>query len=835
MLDLDVTPLYLEDGQPAQQADGLRSCVASQIPRVRAADRLVLQISQTSAIPDQPFNAMPPNLVRELLSRMNAAYAARSGPVHEGMQRMAEELNNFIYNRNLRQTRQETAQTLGQLNMAVLHGNTLHLAQAGIGHIFLIQNGRVEHFRETGGERGLGLQRAVKPRFLQRELSAEAVLVLADHLPEHWSHTLLGAANQMEADAFGQSLIGEERDLEAAIVRFRNPAAMQDRAYPPAEQGYSYPERSAQASPEFVSDPIALPVSLPAGRGSQPAALKPQAEMGEPLVEVDILTEQPPRATEADEQRAPWVVAPEPPRERRMVTFALPAGAAMRAVQLEEELQEAEEAFSASLPEPQFVVEPRRTAQPARAYAEPAQDSHISEARRERVRRMRGVAPRPGNGLGFYVAQQILLAAGGVAGWLFNSLRTLIARKLLARVETRGQINKTAMLAVSLVIPLLVVGSATAMYLVKGRALVQDSSFLTAQELAGKGFATADRTQRRELLNQSLDWLAKSQPIGDSRAQNELRDRVQRGLDELDGLLRVEFKPALAGSLGGEVKISRMLPVGTDIYLLNAARGNVLRLYRSGQGYEKDKSFVCEPGSYSDGMVQVGSLVDIAPMPPRNAANAAILGIDGQGRTLLCGPSVAPTARVLKTPGGGWNQPTRAIQLNGYLYVLDGSMDQVHVYIFDQADQSFSAAPDMYFNRYIPHLTDVIDLAADKEYLYLLHRDGSLTACVWKGDSPQCDDPAPYRETREGFPADPLRFPQAEFVLMQSNQPPDPMIYILDGNGPALYSFSQRKLNLQRVYAAQKDLTIKPDAFAISANRRAVLVSGGDLYMASLP
>src|SRR4030067_432041 len=97
------------------------------------------------------------------------------------------------------------------------------------------------------------------------------------------------------------------------------------------------------------------------------------------------------------------------------------------------------------------------------------------------------------------------------------------------------------------------------------------------------------------------------------------------------GYLRLPFVPAFTANPG--IKISRMAATETDLFMLNAVTGAVMRAeFSEGRGFEIDRSFSCAPGVY--GSYTVGSLVDIMAMPTLNSMNATVLGIDATGNLL---------------------------------------------------------------------------------------------------------------------------------------------------------------------------------------------------------
>jgi hypothetical protein len=135
-------------------------------------------------------------------------------------------------------------------------------------------------------------------------------------------------------------------------------------------------------------------------------------------------------------------------------------------------------------------------------------------------------------------------------------------------------------------------------------------------------------------------------------------------------------------------------------------------------------------------------------------------------------------------------------------------------------------------------MTDVIDMAVDKNDLFLLHTDGHTTLCTYSelGVSPsQCTDPLPYTDSRPGHEGQPID-PYPAFSKIVNTQPPDPSTYLLDPKSQALYHFSQR-LAYQRQFRPQAPITGgEASAFTFRPDNRLVfLVVGDQVYYAGLP
>jgi len=135
-------------------------------------------------------------------------------------------------------------------------------------------------------------------------------------------------------------------------------------------------------------------------------------------------------------------------------------------------------------------------------------------------------------------------------------------------------------------------------------------------------------------------------------------------------------------------------------------------------------------------------------------------------------------------------------------------------------------------------MQDVIDLAVNDFDLYLLHEDGHLTTCEYSGlaESPtRCEDPAIISDPRPGHESGAI-IPDTAFNEILFSQPPDPSIFLLDGNTATIYHFSVR-LTLQRLYQSLNPL---PDGLATAMavdkiNRTAFLAIGNQIFFAQIP
>jgi hypothetical protein len=304
-------------------------------------------------------------------------------------------------------------------------------------------------------------------------------------------------------------------------------------------------------------------------------------------------------------------------------------------------------------------------------------------------------------------------------------------------------------------------------------------------------------------------------------------------------VVRLTFQPALVSQLPKDVRITRMVTVGNDLYLLDASQGSVIRALLTGQGYKVDSSFQCGPGPL--GNLIISPLVDILPMPYSSPNKATVEAIDETGNLLYCLPGGKPVANnnVLTAPGDRWGKITAIASDNSQLYVLDPQTN-IGVYSINQ-DGNFNGQPDLFFQN-VPPMGDAVDMAINAQDLYLLHSDGHMTLCTFSPvgvEATRCTDPAPYADPRPGNPTNPTTFPETSFSRIEYTDPPDPSIYLLDPNTATIYHFSLR-LNLQRLLRPQAlSGYLLPGGpatgFYISQDRTVFMAFGNQVLLSSLP
>ncbi len=402
------------------------------------------------------------------------------------------------------------------------------------------------------------------------------------------------------------------------------------------------------------------------------------------------------------------------------------------------------------------------------------------------------------------------------------------------------------MALVAIIVPVMVVAITSMLYLQRGITSLNQSYYMQAQSLAVQALSEKDMQDRRILFRRSIEELDRAEAYQETAESKALRTYLDSSIDEIDGVVRLDFQPILAGRLAGNVNIKRILIVGGDLYLFNATDGNVIRAEHTGQSFEIDPEFFCGPNP------KVGPFIDIAALPWSTVSKRPIVGMDANGGLMYCSldkevnandPESGALFESLVPPDLGWSKPTSIALDVGRLYVLDPVNKAIWVYAKEKDEKTYLHKPTLIFDSR-PEITDAMTMALYQDLIYILHQDGHLTKCIynwWYNQPTRCTDPSPFSDIRthkeigptlkliDGTPA---LFSQISFV-----PPPDPSIYMLEPNTLTVYHLSM-VLNLQRQFSAQVELVRarrSATAFAISSDRSVYISIGNNVFGAILP
>lgn len=429
-------------------------------------------------------------------------------------------------------------------------------------------------------------------------------------------------------------------------------------------------------------------------------------------------------------------------------------------------------------------------------------------------------------------------AAAPLMAWL-ASLQDGFRRLLLRMLPGEGfnPIPSSAMFFIAVAVPLVVVAIAAVVYLQRGESGIYQAHYAQAAQAAGFARTQTEPNAQLQAWQSVINYIEQAEEYQVTNETTALRAEASQVFDALNLVQRLDYQPAIANGLPTNAIISQIVATETDLYLLNSESSSVLRAFSTSTGYTVDPQFQCAPGFPAG---QTSQLIDIAAAPAGNSLNATVQALDISGNLLQCLPDQPPIFTPLAPPGKGWGKPQALTVDLGNLFVLDGQMKTVWVYW----NSNFTEPPEEFFIADFP-VENVIDLAVDKNDLYLLHADGHTTLCSYSSMSvspSRCTDPAPYIDSRPGHEGQVMTL-DSPFIQVLSTQPPDPSLYYLQPGANAIYRFSLRMLTYYEQYrpsASATDAAGIPDkpasAFTLQPGGRiAFLAIGNQVYYAGIP
>lgn len=443
-------------------------------------------------------------------------------------------------------------------------------------------------------------------------------------------------------------------------------------------------------------------------------------------------------------------------------------------------------------------------------------------------------------------------------GKLKNRLSAWYARLLPGDPARHYAFSGKTMLTIAIVVPVLVVIIASAVYFATGRQEQREAYLNQAQNVAAGANLTNDPALRANSWLQVLSWLDQAESFGTTPATTQLRQQAEENLDTINAITRLNYYPILATALENDVEITRMAASETDVYLLDSTRGEIHRLIQSGQEYQytHDTNFKCGPGVV-DG-VTINPLVDMVVLNKRKFSKplplgATILAVDDAGHYLFCLPDLEPIAGQFQIPdAGGWKE-VKGIEIteDGRLFVLNPDNNAVWFIDYDQDTENTKVQtvsytetkPRLLFDEVFPILNNVVDITYFEDALYLLHDSGTITIC----------DPRTFTQptTCSEMVIDVNQYSAAtlpntnpgphQYTQLKSNPAPFSSLSILDSQQRVIYQFTSRLKNLNEKFYPkfQPDYPApsrQPSAFTIiSPGNRAILLAYGNQVFKAIP
>jgi len=782
--DLTLLPLYRLNNKELSALPGLLAVTPPRKPaRGREHDRLIVYLVLTG---NATFSTAE---YLQLTSQAASRFFETSGALTTAMRAAVETLNNTLLDRNMGSTgRGQYA--LGSLVLAALRGKQCTLLLAGPTHVYTLGSEAMQHIHDPAlSGKGLGLSQKAIFYFSQTELHSGDRLVFSAKPPEGWEKALSEELRPSSVEVTRRRLLSTTKEnVNAVLIRAGDDGGGLTLVRPSQKKE----DKSRKAVPA-KAPPATPPVteSLPPLNRPEPSPKPGPTNESEEYV---------PEEKEPDFTPSAYGIPPQPEEEE------LP------------EIEEVVPQFPASIPR---AAPPEPEAPPLREMDEPIMDEpeeprQPSEATRQVARSL----------VGGMQASRRLSAA------LSRNLSKFLPN-LLPGTDSSETTSSIMMVFIAIIIPLLVVTAGVTVYLRFGRSYQYDNLFLQAEAARTQALNAADPTRERDGWQAVLFYLDQAEFYRQTPESEALRNQAQSNLDELQGIQRLSFFPAF--SSGVNAQISRLAANETDLYMLDAERGRVLRASLVGRNFELDQAFRCDPGEY--GEYQVGPMVDIMILPRLNVLDAAVVGVDAGGMLLYCAPGQVPQAVPLPAPNAKQGRVT-GIALNtwGFLYVLDASEHSIWVYA--GKDASFLEPPSFFFGGQIPEIEDAIDIAVGDDKLYLLHADGHLSVCEYKnpvGPPASCQDPA---ELSHSLPAyqDIDLFAQTHITQMMLTTLPDSTLLLLDADNRSVLRISPGTLALRNQIYPMPGISMKSGpagAMTVNLNRVLFVAVDDQVYFAA--
>ncbi len=779
-IDLNILSLYRINGREQNSLPGLMAYAPPRrAARGRERETLLVSLLLNGNVP------FPNEEYEKLTGAAAAAYHGTHGALTTALRAAAESVNHALLERNL-STSGRGQYAIGWLTLAALRESQLTILQCGPTHVLSFSGGVTRHLHDPAlSGKGLGLSQSLSQFYSQIQLQPGNRLLLCPKMPPAWENALGSDRGLPAPESTRKRLLAVvEGDVSGALIHVTegtgNINLLVDET-PPLS-----PPRPVDSTPVFIP-PQPVDESMPPAhvightREEQPSAyaIPPQpVEADEALVEqlasVAMARQFPPSI--------PRAKPPEP--------------------ELESNPQVAEEQ------EPEFEAMDVSSA-PRRSPEEIA-------LRRAQTQR-----------------QAARAAVTGIAAWRRVTERVGAAlRKFLPNLLPGGESDISmpvpAMAFISILIPLLVVTIAVVVYLRFGRSSQYETFIAQAQVMREQAMRETDPVRQREAWNNVLQRVAQAETYNVTSITLALRQEAQVHLDALLGVTRLNFRPIFASGVNAQV--SRMAASDSDLYMLDAAQGNILRAAID-RDFTLDETFDCKPGMYGNNTV--GSLLDLLVLPRVNTLNSSVMGVDAAGNLLYCAPGQVAKAFALTPPSTNWGRVTAMTLDGGKLYVLDAPARAV--WIYTEKDGVFTDAPLFFFGNQIPEIQDAIDIAVSGDELYLLHADGRVTYCMYSridGKPTRCDSPV---QLLNRFPAygETDVFAQAHFTQMMLTGLPDLTLLLLDADGQSVYRLSSHGFELQGILAAPiGGMPSGPlGAMTISPNLSVYLALGNQVYV----
>ncbi|MGB4595513.1 MAG: hypothetical protein WBI14_06365 [Anaerolineaceae bacterium] len=768
--------------------------------RGREEDQVIVLFTQQG---DQP-------LVGRALMNWQAksveVFYTTPGSVTSGMRAMIESLNQKLFEENKHLAEDQLKKSL-EVSLCVIHHETLLVAQSGRSRVLVVSgDGQTDFIDRDANQLGLGVHEIPRVSFFQKTIKPGDVVVLGNEIPEDLVPLLISPAIYplravlkdriaIEAPVFLVQFVSGDGHVLRGALPTQEPAPVENVEVKTEEVVELEKTQELVVDSQLVEEILPEPVEE-SGSLAQDLFNLPVAPELPPAVEVEIETTEPEPSTSAPTE-PDLTTQPTQSILIRKVTEPTPA--------------------EPQAPEPETVVKVQPVIEQKPTKARLADNQELQKMKKDTLT---GVAKS--------------------AGWL-KRVETKAGKAVFSKV---GPIDKkngdnmglpaAAKLIIAILVPLFMVALAALVFFTQSHA--DDVAYLTRQAKVYYQNAeqVTDPNQQRAAWQEALVWIRQASAVSNDPELDAMRISGETALDAMDGAVRLSFVRSFDSALFPDLQIQKVIVLNYDLYLFDSNAGQVLHFNKKGNSYEQDIDFRCGPGTY--GNVSVGKLVSMSEIQINNPARAPIVAIDAEGTTVYCSIGNAPVAAKLSPPEGGFGEIKMMTVDSGRMMILDPERNAI--WIYRGLSTQFDRAADSYFEEMPVNLRNAVEIAVNRDELFILHGDGHSSHYIASNITGLVDgqDPLLYSDIRQDTP--PISFTHIKFGRLSYSPPPDPSIYYLDSKTAELYQFSL-KLNLNRVLRSGSVQGALPggevNAFSVASNQMVFLAFGNQLYHATLP
>jgi hypothetical protein len=821
--DLNILPIHRHNGQEFADLPGLLAVAPPRkTARGRDKDSLILYLMLAG---NAEFSTAE---VKQLTSNAANQFYQTAGSLTSAMRKLTDSINTTLLERNL-STTGRGQYALGSLVLAVIRENQCTLSVSGPVHVVWVTEGAQRHIYDPAlSGKGLGASQNINTYLSQVDFKSNDLIALCGKFPKDWEADLLYERPPASLDASYRKLTFTKGDLNAALIQPQTGRGIITVLRPEISASRSQTKPVPAIHEAVEPEPLDDQENSIQGDEFEEEAQSPDFTVQEPEIteeELDALADLGAHMI----QPSAYAIPPHPEnvysqvREEKIASTPTPTGP---------------RSFPPSIPR-------ARAVEPKIEVEEEAELDNGDAENDEPVDVTTGLLkPDKPTAHAEAARQMAKIAVGGIkTGRRLNErlgdfLRNFVPKLLPGADSNKPLVIPTyVMVFIAVIIPMMVAVVSWIVYQKYGLNETYVELYNRVLVANAQANSETDLIRQRMAYESVLDLANQAEQYGDTNELKLVKDETQAKLDNLMGIIRLEFIPAFTNGIGGGIQISRMAASESDLYMLNAEGGNVLHATFTGRSLDYDGAFNCQPGRY--GGYEVGNIVDILALPKINAVGATVLGIDTTGRLLYCAPGQVPQVLPLPPlPNTNWGRITSFVLDNDNLYILDA--DTRSVWVYRGKDSTFLDSPYFFFSNQIPNIENTIDLAVSGDDLYLLHADGHLTTCTYSriAEVPtRCVDPAPRIDN---FPAHQGIdiFAQAHFTQMSLTNPPNPVVLLLDSDNRTVFRLTPRSLELQNQVSGYTGKA-SPfqqgpfDAMAISPNYVLYLAIDNQVYFAT--